>query len=84
MTGKYTIERCTPGGSYNGIEGVLDSDDDLATARQLYRAAVEDNPGRVVLLCQSGAFSRAEKNEIGSAFGSKPRLEASSMRNRRC
>lgn len=54
MTGKYTIERCTPGGPYNGIEGALDSDDDLATARQLYRAAAADNPGRVVLLCQSG------------------------------
>ena len=57
MTGKYTIERCTPVGSYNGIEGVLDSDDDLATAQHLYRAA--NNPGRIVLLCQSVANTLA-------------------------
>jgi hypothetical protein len=36
IEGKYTIELCTPGGPYNGIEGVIASDDDLAIARKLY------------------------------------------------
>jgi hypothetical protein len=45
-----------------GIEGLIASDDDLSTARKLYSAAAADNPGRVVLLCQSGRIL-ARSNE---------------------
>ena len=43
--GKYTIELCPPGGVRAGVEGIIASNDDLATARKLYRAAAADNPG---------------------------------------
>jgi len=50
------------GGPYNGIEGVIASDDDLATARKLYAAAAADYPRHVVLLCQSGRIlARADE-----------------------
>jgi hypothetical protein len=48
--GKYSIELCAPGGPDHGVEGTIASDDDLTTARRLYRAAAADNPDRVVLL----------------------------------
>jgi hypothetical protein len=51
---KYTIELCPPGGIRAGVEGIIASDDDLATARRLYRAAAESNPGRVVILYDDG------------------------------
>jgi hypothetical protein len=54
--GKFTIEICPPGGVRAGVEGIIASDDNPTTARQLYRAAAADNPGRVVLLCQGGAI----------------------------
>jgi hypothetical protein len=37
-----------------GVEGIVASDDDLTTARKLYRAAADANPGRVVILCAGG------------------------------
>ena len=49
---KCTIELCPPGGGRAGVEGIIASDDDLTTARKLYRAAAEANPGRMVILCQ--------------------------------
>jgi hypothetical protein len=53
--GKYTIELCAPGGPYEGgIEGVIASDDDLTTARKLYRLAAAADPERVILLCDGG------------------------------
>jgi hypothetical protein len=51
---KYTIEVCPPGGVRAGVEGIIASDDDLTAARKIYRAAAADNPGRVVMLRQSG------------------------------
>ena len=51
--GKYPIELCPLGGVRAGVEGVIASDDDLTTARRLYRAAAADNAGRVVLLRQN-------------------------------
>jgi hypothetical protein len=33
VTGKYTVELCSPGGPDVGIEGVIASHDDLMTAR---------------------------------------------------
>jgi hypothetical protein len=49
--GKYTIELCAPGGPSAGVDGTIASDDDLTTARQLYRRAAADHLDRVVLLC---------------------------------
>ena len=51
LAGKYSIELCASGGPDQGVEGTIDSDDDLTTARQLYRKAAAANPDRVVLLC---------------------------------
>jgi hypothetical protein len=51
---KYTIELCAPGGPTNGIEGVIASDDDLTTARKLYRIAAAADPERVVIMCHGG------------------------------
>ena len=42
--GKYPIELCRPGGPGAGIEGAIASDDDLTTARALYRRAVRVIP----------------------------------------
>jgi hypothetical protein len=52
--GKYTIELCRPGGPNAGVEGVIASDDDLITARKLYRLAAAADPERVILLCDGG------------------------------
>jgi hypothetical protein len=52
--GKYTIELCSPGGPNAGLEGVITSDDDLTTARELYRLAAAADPERVILLCDGG------------------------------
>jgi hypothetical protein len=65
MERKYTIELCPPGGVRAGVEGIIASDDDLTTARKLYRAAAEGNPGRVVILCASGR-SLARSDEADS------------------
>jgi hypothetical protein len=51
---KYTIELCSPGGPDAGVEGVIASDDDLTTARTLYRLAAAADPERVILLCDGG------------------------------
>jgi hypothetical protein len=57
--GKHSIELCPPGGVRAGVEGVIASDDDLTTARRLYRAAAADNPDRVVLLVRAAGSWRA-------------------------
>ena len=62
--GKYTIELCRPGGPGAGIEGAIASDDDLTTARPLYRRAVESNPDRVVLLAdRARILARSDRPE---------------------
>ena len=83
IEGKYTIELCTPGGPYNGIEGVIASDDDLATARKLYRAAAADNPGHVVLLCQSGRIlARSDEPDTMPEYQSLPDLLSAELHRR--
>jgi hypothetical protein len=49
MDGKYTIER--PGGEGAGIERVFERQDDLTSARNLYRTIAKEYPDRVVMLC---------------------------------
>ena len=51
LTGKYTIELFKPRGEGAGRECVLDSDDRLDHARALYRRALIQRPGRLVMLC---------------------------------
>ncbi len=52
--GKYTIELCSPGGPYAGIEGVIASDDNLSAARRLYWSPAASNPECAVILCGGG------------------------------
>ena len=51
MKGKYTIELFRDGGERAGIERVLVQHNSLATCRALYKAAVKNNPERLVVLC---------------------------------
>jgi hypothetical protein len=57
----------SPGGPDAGIEGIIASDDNLTTARNLYRAAAADNPGRVVLLCQGDRIVARSDRELKAA-----------------
>ena len=50
MRGKYTIELFGDGGERAGIERVLVQHHNLATSRALYKAAVKNNPERLVIL----------------------------------
>ena len=50
MQGKYTIELFRDGGEHAGIERVLVQHHNLATSRALYKAAVKNNPERLVIL----------------------------------
>jgi len=54
-----------PGRSLGRIEGVIASNDDLATARKLYRLAAAADPERVILLCD-GARILARSDERGT------------------
>jgi hypothetical protein len=47
---KYTIELFRDGGERAGIERVLVQHHSLATSRALYKAAVKNNPERLVIL----------------------------------
>ena len=53
MRGQYTIELFHEGGEHAGIERVLVQHHNLAISRALYRAAVKNNPERLVILCDS-------------------------------
>jgi hypothetical protein len=50
VQGKYTIELFRDGGERAGIERVLVQHHSLATSRALYKAAVKNNPERLVIL----------------------------------
>jgi hypothetical protein len=50
VEGKYTIELFRDGGEHAGIERVLVQHHSLATSRALYKAAVKNNPERLVIL----------------------------------
>jgi hypothetical protein len=64
VIGKYTIELCRRGGFAAGVEEIIASDDILTTARALYREAVANNPGRVVLLCdRARVLARSDRPE---------------------
>ena len=64
QAGKYSIELAALGGAGAGVEGTIASDDDLATARRLYRAGAADNPDRVVLLCdRARILARSDRRD---------------------
>jgi hypothetical protein len=43
---------------------MIASDDDLATARALYRRAAASHPGRVVILCDGGRIlARSDESD---------------------
>ena len=50
MRGRYIIELFREGGEHAGVERVLVQHRNLAISRALYRAAVKNNPERLVLL----------------------------------
>jgi hypothetical protein len=50
VQGKYTIELFRDSGERAGIERVLVQHHSLATSRALYKAAVKNNPERLVIL----------------------------------
>jgi hypothetical protein len=61
---KYTIELTREGGPGYGVAGVITSDDDLTTARALYRLAVKHNLDRVVLLCDGARIlARSDRTD---------------------
>jgi hypothetical protein len=58
--GRYTVEFYPP----SGPESMIASDDDLATARALYRRAAASHPGRVVILCDGGRIlARSDESD---------------------
>jgi len=50
VRGKYTVELLRDDGERAGIERVLVQHHNLATSRALYKAAVKNNPERLVIL----------------------------------
>jgi hypothetical protein len=48
--GRYTIILFRDGGEGSGVEGVVDSDDLIDTARALYHRAIMKRPGRLLML----------------------------------
>jgi hypothetical protein len=50
VRGKYTVELFRDDGERAGIERVLVQHHNLATSRALYKAAVKNNPERLVIL----------------------------------
>jgi hypothetical protein len=64
VRGKYTIELFRNGGEQAGIERVLVQHHNLATSRALYKAAVKNNPERLVILCdRSRILARSDQTE---------------------
>jgi len=64
VQGKYTIELFRDGGERAGIERVLVQHHSLATSRALYKAAVKNNPERLVVLRDgSGILERSDRPE---------------------
>jgi hypothetical protein len=51
MDGKYSVELFREGGEGAGIEAVLVRHHNIAVARALYRGAIRNHEGRLVMLC---------------------------------
>jgi hypothetical protein len=65
VQGKYRIEVFRDGGERAGVERVLVRHHNLATSRALYKAAVKNNPERLVILYDgSQILARSDQPEV--------------------
>jgi hypothetical protein len=63
MESKYSIVLFRDGGEGAGIERTLARHADIAVGRELYRAHVKDNPGRLVMLCdRARVLARSDRD----------------------
>ena len=61
---RYSIELFKRGGEGAGIEEILDRHADLKVARSIYRARVEQYPGRLIMLCDHArVLARSDRPE---------------------
>lgn len=72
MRGQYKIELFREGGERAGIERVLVQHHSLAISRALYKAAVKNNPERLVILSDSErTLARSDQPETPATSSSK-------------
>jgi len=72
MRGRYSIELFREGGEGAGVERVLVQHHSLAISRALYRAAIKNNPERLVILCDnSRILARSDRPEATPAIDPK-------------
>jgi len=65
VQGKYRIELFRDGGERAGVERILVQHHSLATSRALYKAAVKNNPERLVILYdRTRILARSDQPEI--------------------
>ncbi len=70
MQGRYSIELFREGCEHAGAERVLVRHHNLAISRALYRAAIKNNPERLVMLYDcSRILARSDQPEPASAIG---------------
>ena len=61
---KYSIELFKLGGEGAGIEEIRDRHADFKVARSIYRARVEQYPGRLIMLCdRARMLARSDRPE---------------------
>ena len=61
---KYSVELFREGGEGAGVERVLARHKNLTVARTLYKDALRDNPGRLVMLCdRARVLARSDRPE---------------------
>jgi hypothetical protein len=69
VRGKYRIELFREGGEHAGIERVLVRHHNLAISRALFKAAVKNNPERLLILCDSSQIlARSDQPETTPAI----------------
>lgn len=61
---KYSIELFRPGGEQASIEEILDRHADINVAWSIYRARVDQYPGRLIMLCDGARV-------LGEAIGQR-------------
>jgi hypothetical protein len=64
MEGKYAIELYRDGGEGAGIQRVSARHDNLSVARALYKGAVKETSGRLIMLCdRARVLARRDRPE---------------------
>ena len=60
--GRYSITLFREGGEGSGIEAMIDSDDRLDMACEIYGREITKHPGRLVMLCdRSHVLARSDR-----------------------